>query len=114
MAAGQQRKRLASSNLHELQGKKKKRVDSSSYILNLRSHVHLQWDNVLKRVVAKREQVGITWKELSPYVDSVPKFHSGLADVFSFPKEIFDLDNLMEVLSHKVTKSFSCNSFSLM
>ncbi|KAI0511451.1 hypothetical protein KFK09_012081 [Dendrobium nobile] len=102
MAAGQQRKRLASSNLHELKGKKKKKLDSSDYILNLRSHVHLQWDEVQKRVVAKREQIGITWKDLSPYVDSVPKIHSGLADVFSFPKEVFDLDNLMEVLSHEV------------
>ncbi|PKU78704.1 hypothetical protein MA16_Dca000047 [Dendrobium catenatum] len=102
MAAGQQRKRFASSNLHELKGKKKKRLDSSDYILNLRSHVHLQWDEVQKRVVAKREQIGITWKDLSPYVDSVPKIHSGLADVFSFPKEVFDLDNLMEVLSHEV------------
>ncbi|XP_020587684.1 uncharacterized protein LOC110029642 [Phalaenopsis equestris] len=102
MAAGRQRKRLESSNLHELRGKKKKKIDSSEYILNLRSHIHLEWDNAQKRVVAKREQIGIPWKDMSPFVDSAPKFHSGLADVFSLPKEVFNLDNLMDVVSHKV------------
>ncbi|XP_008776822.1 uncharacterized protein LOC103696875 isoform X1 [Phoenix dactylifera] len=103
MAAGQQKKRLASSNLHEqYRGKKKKKLDSSDYVLNLRSHIDLEWDDNLKRAVAKREQVGITWMDMAPFVDSVPKCHSGLADVLSVPQEIFSLENLTEVLSYEV------------
>nr|XP_010929709.1 uncharacterized protein LOC105051109 isoform X1 [Elaeis guineensis] len=103
MAAGQQKKRLASSNLHEqCRGKKKKMLDSSDYLLNLRSHVDLEWDDGLKRAVAKREQIGITWMDMAPFVDSIPKSHSGLADVISVPQEIFSLENLTEVLSYEV------------
>nr|XP_010942350.1 uncharacterized protein LOC105060379 [Elaeis guineensis]XP_010942351.1 uncharacterized protein LOC105060379 [Elaeis guineensis]XP_010942353.1 uncharacterized protein LOC105060379 [Elaeis guineensis]XP_019701301.1 uncharacterized protein LOC105060379 [Elaeis guineensis]XP_029116364.1 uncharacterized protein LOC105060379 [Elaeis guineensis] len=103
MAAGQQKKRLASSNLHEqYRGKKKKKLDSSDYVLNLRSHIDLEWDDNLKRAVAKREQVGITWMYMASFVDSVPKSHSDLADVISVPQEIFSLENLTEVLSYEV------------
>ncbi|XP_008797118.2 uncharacterized protein LOC103712385 isoform X1 [Phoenix dactylifera] len=103
MAAGQQKKRLASSNLREqYRGKKKKMLDSSDYVLNLRSHVDLEWNDSLKRAVAKREQIGIKWMDMAPFVDSIPKSHSGLADVVSVPQEIFSLENLTEVLSYEV------------
>lgn len=103
MAAGQQKKRLSSSNLHEqYKGKKKKKLDTSDYMLSLRPHIHLEWDHSKKQALAKKEQVGITWKDMSPFLDYVPQRRSGLADVLSIPGEIFGLENLKEVLSYEV------------
>ncbi|XP_072984580.1 uncharacterized protein [Typha latifolia] len=103
MAAGQQKKRLTSSNLHDqYRGKKKKKLDSSDYMVNLRSHVALEWDDCQKRTVAKKEQVGIMWTDLAPFVDSVPESRRGVADIIYLPQEIFGLENLTEVLSYEV------------
>lgn len=103
MAAGQQKKRLTSSNLYEqYKGKKKKKLDSSDYVLNLRSHIDLEWDDRQKRAIAKRELVGLKWTDLAPFVDSVPKSHSGMADIIYVPQEIFGLKDLTEVLSYEV------------
>lgn len=106
MAAGQQKKRLTSSNLHDqYRGKKKKQkqqLDPSDYVLNFRSHVQLEWDDSQNRVIGKREQVGVTWTDMAPFIDSPHPHYSGLADVLSVPPTIFDLENLMEVLSYEV------------
>ncbi|URE26647.1 hypothetical protein MUK42_07344 [Musa troglodytarum] len=103
MAAGQQKKRLTSSNFHEqYKGKKKKKLDSSDYILNLRCRVDLAWDDCQRTVVAKKEQISLSWTDIAPFLDSVSQSHSGLADVVSVPIEIFSLDNLTDVLSYEV------------
>ncbi|RRT71556.1 hypothetical protein B296_00007941 [Ensete ventricosum] len=103
MAAGQQKKRLTSSNFHEqYKGKKKKKLDSSDYILNLRCRVDLAWDDHQRRVVAKKEQISLSWPDIAPFLDSVSQSHTGLADVVSVPIEIFSLDNLTDVLSYEV------------
>lgn len=103
MAAGQQKKRLISSSLHDhYRGKKKKKTDSSDYVLNLRSQIYLEWNDSQKKAVAKREQIGLTWADTAPFVDSIPQGHLGLADVFRVPQEIYSLNNLMEVLSYEV------------
>ncbi|THU46055.1 hypothetical protein C4D60_Mb09t00930 [Musa balbisiana] len=103
MAAGQQKKRLTSSNFHEQhKGKKKKKLDSSDYILNLRCRVDLAWDDHQRRVVAKKEQISLSWTDIAPFLDSVSQSHAGLADVVSVPIEIFSLDNLTDVLSYEV------------
>ncbi|WOL20314.1 hypothetical protein Cni_G29118 [Canna indica] len=103
MAAGHQKKRLASFNIHEQQkGKKKKRLDSSDYILHLRFHIDLEWDDNQRRVVAKKEQIGLSWADFTPFLDFVSRTHSGLADIVSVPDEIFTLDNLNDVLSYEV------------
>lgn len=103
MAAGQQKRRLSNSNLHDpIKGKKKKRLDSSDYTLSLRPHVDLDWDERRKRVMPKKDQVGLAWKDLGPFVDTVPKPCKGLADVFHVPKEIFNLRDLSDVLSYEV------------
>jgi hypothetical protein len=41
---------------------------------------------------------------MKPFVNYVSKDHKVLADVVTVPQEIFDLDNLSEVLSHEVDK----------
>ncbi|XP_020247518.1 uncharacterized protein LOC109825168 isoform X1 [Asparagus officinalis] len=103
MAAGQQKKRLISSSLHEhYRGKKKKKMDSSDYVLNLRSQIYLEWNEGQKKAMAKREQIGITWTDMAPFFESVPRCSSGLADVLCVPGEIYSLNNLMEVLSCEV------------
>ncbi|XP_039113935.1 uncharacterized protein LOC120249480 [Dioscorea cayenensis subsp. rotundata] len=104
MAAGQQKKRLASSNLHEKcrWKKKKKKRDSSDYMLNFKSRVHLEWDERLKKALAKSEQIGVAWRDMAPFIDGAPRFHLAVADVFSVPREIFNLDNLTELLSYEV------------
>lgn len=102
MAAGQQKKRLTSSNIHEQFKGKKKRQDSSDCILNLRCHIDLEWDDIQRRVVAKKEQVGLSWTDIAPFLDTFSLSHNGLADIIAVPHEIFSLDNLMNVLSHEV------------
>ncbi|KAJ8493828.1 hypothetical protein OPV22_015549 [Ensete ventricosum] len=39
---------------------------------------------------------------MAPFVDSFTRSHSGIADVVSVPCEIFDLDNLSEMLTYEV------------
>ncbi|KAJ0974607.1 hypothetical protein J5N97_016572 [Dioscorea zingiberensis] len=58
--------------------------------------------NSQKKALAKREQIGVAWTDMAPFVDAAPRFRSELADVLSVPRDIFNLDNLMEVLSYEV------------
>lgn len=114
MAAGQQKKRLASSNLHEKcrWKKKKKKRDSSDYMLNFKSRVHLEWDERLKKALAKSEQIGVAWRDMAPFIDGAPRFHLAVADVFSVPREIFNLHNLTELLSYEVNLFIGCDCSS--
>lgn len=108
MAAGHQKKRwsasnVVSSNLQEqYRAKKKRALDSQRTVLNMRPHIHLKWDATGKEAVPKREQIGITFRDMDSFLDSIPGRHQGLADVFCIPDEIFDLDNLAQVLSYEV------------
>ncbi|XP_010249271.1 PREDICTED: uncharacterized protein LOC104591880 isoform X2 [Nelumbo nucifera] len=108
MAAGQQKKRLNASSViscnlqDQYREKKKKNLESPPNVLNMRSHISLEWDNIQKRAVAKKEQIGISWRDLSPFPDFVPHRHTGLADVFAIPWEIFGLENMTGVLSYEV------------
>ncbi|KAL8127385.1 uncharacterized protein LOC141721352 isoform X3 [Apium graveolens] len=102
MAAGQQKKRLNSANgvgyTHQEQNNlKRKKVVSS-----LKTNIILEWDDKGKNVVAKKEQVGIAQRDLSPFVDALPSCHSILADVVNIPQETFEIENLTEVLSYEV------------
>ncbi|KAI4350427.1 hypothetical protein L6164_004884 [Bauhinia variegata] len=110
MAADQRRKRLNGASIvgygsrdqHRARGKNLGALQND---LNMKSHIFVEWDDSQKRVVAKREQVGISWRQMKPFVNFVPNGHSVLADVFSAPQEIFDLDDLSEVLSYEVWKT---------
>ncbi|KAJ6832138.1 uncharacterized protein M6B38_345745 [Iris pallida] len=102
MAAGQQKK-ISKLRLHEHhKGKKRKKVDSSDYVLNLTPRIHLEWDNLQNTVVAKREQIGIAWSDMASFLEFLPKSRNGLVDVLLVPKEIFGLNDLMDVLSYEV------------
>jgi hypothetical protein len=106
MAADQRRNRLNGASLEGCSSwepyrtKKKKK---SKHDLNAKSLISLEWDGNRKKVVAKKEQIGISQRDLMPFVDSVLHYHNPLADVFAVPREIFELQNLAEVLSYEVT-----------
>ncbi|CAL0299264.1 unnamed protein product [Lupinus luteus] len=110
MAADQRRKRLNGASImgngyREQHRTKRQNLGPVQNDLSMKSHVAVEWDANQKRVVAKREQIGISWRHMKPFVSSVSKDHNVLADVFTIPEEIFDLDNLSEVLSYEVWKT---------
>ncbi|KAF0918335.1 hypothetical protein E2562_023406 [Oryza meyeriana var. granulata] len=103
MAAGKQKKRIISStNSDQHRTGKKSKVQSSNCLISLKSQISLKWDDYQKRVVPKKEQVGILWSDLAPFIDSRQKHYSGLADVTYIPPEAFSLENLRSVLSYEV------------
>uniref|UniRef100_A0A0D9WYK1 Uncharacterized protein n=1 Tax=Leersia perrieri TaxID=77586 RepID=A0A0D9WYK1_9ORYZ len=103
MAAGKQKKRIISStNSDQHRTVKKSKVQSSNCLISLKSQIALKWDDYHKRVVPKKEQVGILWSDLAPFIESRNKHCSGLADVTYVPREVFSLENLRSVLSYEV------------
>lgn len=107
MAADHRRKRLNGASIagcsswEEYKTKKKKLVSPKNE-LNIKSHISLEWDSNRKKVVAKREQIGLSQNDLRTFVDPSPQHHNILADVIAIPREIFEVDNLNRVLSHEV------------
>lgn len=107
MAADQRRKRVNGASIVGYGSKeqhKTKRKNLGLVQNDMRAHISVEWDNNQKRVVAKREQIGISWRQMKPFVNHVTNDHKVLADVVTVPEEIFDLDNLSEVLSYEVDK----------
>eukprot|EP00257_Ricinus_communis_P013448 XP_015570879.1 uncharacterized protein LOC8273091 isoform X1 [Ricinus communis] len=110
MVADHRRKRLngvsiAGCSSWEQYKTKKKKLESPKNELNTKSHISLEWDGNKRRVVAKREQIGLRQKDLREFVDPSPQCHSFLADVLAIPQEIFEVDNLTEILSYEVWKT---------
>ncbi|CAJ1953337.1 unnamed protein product [Sphenostylis stenocarpa] len=110
MAADQRRKRVNGVNIsgygsRDQQRIKRKNLGLVQNDLNMRSHISVEWDDNQNKVVAKREQVGISWRQAKPFINAVANGHKLLADVFIVPQEIFDLDNLSDVLSYDVWKT---------
>ncbi|XP_028115541.1 uncharacterized protein LOC114313006 isoform X5 [Camellia sinensis] len=108
MAADQRKKRLTTASVTSFQEKgreKKKKFGLLQCDLNVRSNISLKWDDKRKSVVAKREQISLKRRDLVPFIDYVPHCHNILADVLGVPHEIFELDNLKEVLSYEVWKT---------
>jgi hypothetical protein len=107
MAADQRRKRLHSASLmgssSRQQHRLKRKISGLPHNdVNMKSHISLEWDGNKKRVVAKREQIGLSWRDVRPFNDSVPPHQNSLADVFAIPQEIFELENLTGILSYEV------------
>ncbi|KAK6928602.1 hypothetical protein RJ641_007193 [Dillenia turbinata] len=106
MVADQRRKRMNATSIfctsREQYKAKQKNHRLPQHDLNLRFHISLEWDDGRKRVVAKRDQIGIGWRDLSPFIPSIPHHDNTLADVFTISPEIFRLENLSEVLSFEV------------
>lgn len=109
MAADQRKRRLSSTStsfgygFQEHNNKAKKRdLKSSKYDFDFNTHVSLKWDDNGKRVVAKEDQIGISWRHLTPFIPCAPCGNTKLADVFSVPRDVFDLKDLSQVLSYEV------------
>ncbi|XP_059669913.1 uncharacterized protein LOC132315599 isoform X2 [Cornus florida] len=105
MATDQRKKRLNAAIIGSSQEHcraKRKKPGLVQYGLNMIPNISLEWDDKKKNVVAKREQIGLTRRDLIPSIDYVPHWHNNLADVSTVPYEIFDLENLKEVLSYEV------------
>ena len=107
MAADQRRKRVNGAsivgyNSREQHRPKRKNLGQVQNDFKMRSHISVEWDSKQKRVVAKQEQIGISRRQMKPFLNFVSNDHKVLADVFITPLEIFDLDNLSDVLSYEV------------
>ncbi|RAL47998.1 hypothetical protein DM860_016199 [Cuscuta australis] len=119
MAADQWKKRMNAVTVvgcsQDQNGSKKRRLGVTEFGFKMRCNVSLVWDEKKKCVVPKRNQICISWRDIIPFYGSVPHHHSILADVVTVPQEIFDLDNLAEVLSHEVWQTcLSDNERSLL
>ncbi|XP_045794445.1 uncharacterized protein LOC123889242 isoform X3 [Trifolium pratense] len=108
MAADQRRKRLNGASMGSYGSQEQYRTKRKNFgppvqsDLTMKSHISVEWDANHQRVVAKREQVGISWRQMRPFARFDHNGHKVLADVFALPEEIFDLDSLSEVLSYEV------------
>ncbi|XP_031094302.1 uncharacterized protein LOC115998785 [Ipomoea triloba] len=119
MAADQRKKRMNAVNIvacsQDRNGSKKRKLGITGYDLMMRCNVSLLWDEKKKCVVSKNDQIGISRRDFIPFSGSVPHHHNVLADVFTVPQEIFELDNLAEVLSYEVWQTcLSDNERSLL
>uniref|UniRef100_A0A5B6ZEH7 DEUBAD domain-containing protein n=1 Tax=Davidia involucrata TaxID=16924 RepID=A0A5B6ZEH7_DAVIN len=105
MVADQRKKRLNAASIassREQCGAKRKKLELPQYGLNMSSNISLEWNDKKKSVIAKKEQIVLKRRDLIPFVDYVPHCNNILADVFAVPREIFELENLTEVLSYEV------------
>lgn len=107
MAADERRKRLNGASIvghgsREQHRHKRKSLGLVQNDLNMKSHISVEWDASQKRVVAKQEQIGVSWRQMKPFINFAPNGHNVLADVFDVPKDFFNWDNLSEILSYEV------------
>ncbi|ONM53494.1 uncharacterized protein [Zea mays] len=101
MTASKQNKRQTNcTNSEQCRPGKKAKFDTSHCLVSLKPHISLKWDQYLRKVVPEKEQVGILWSDLAPFMES-QKHCSGLADVMYVPPEIFSLKSLKGVLSYE-------------
>ncbi|XP_066389888.1 uncharacterized protein [Miscanthus floridulus] len=102
MSASKQNKRQTNcTNSEQCRPGKKTKLDSSHCLVSLKPHIGLKWDQYLRKVVPEKEQVGILWSDMAPFMES-QKHCSGLADVTYVPPETFSLKSLRGVLSYEV------------
>ncbi|CAL5080073.1 unnamed protein product [Urochloa decumbens] len=101
MATSKQKRLMNSTNSEQCRPWKKTKRDSSNCLVSLKPHIGLKWDQYLRRAIPIKEQVGILWSDLAPFIES-KKQRSGLADVTHVPSEIFSLESLGGVLSYEV------------
>uniref|UniRef100_A0A7N0TQ30 DEUBAD domain-containing protein n=1 Tax=Kalanchoe fedtschenkoi TaxID=63787 RepID=A0A7N0TQ30_KALFE len=111
MTADQRKKRPGSnSNVgcssRELHRTKKKSLASLQFGIHMKPHISLELDGCQTRVVAKRQQIGLSGRDLAPFSNCVPIHHNTLADVIALPKEIFALENLETVFSYEVWNNY--------
>ncbi|XP_073118932.1 uncharacterized protein [Henckelia pumila] len=110
MTANQRKKKVNAASLvgcksYEQYMVKRKKLKPPQPALNMAPTISLEWDNKKKSVVSKRDQIGISQRHWIPFIEPGPHSHNILADVFSVPQEIFELENLSGVLSYEVWQS---------
>jgi len=108
MAADQRKRRLNAApalgyGTQEQYRVKKRDLRSPQYDFSFNSHISLKWDDNGKRVVAKEDQIGMSWRHLRSFVPTAPCSNTKLADVLTVPREVFQLNELTGVLSFEVT-----------
>ncbi|XP_051140241.1 uncharacterized protein LOC127257816 [Andrographis paniculata] len=111
MAANQRKKRINASSFiactsREQYKLNRKKFQSQQHKLNMRPNITLEWDKSKKLIVSKRDQIGIAQRHIIPFTEPYSHGHSTLADVISVPQEIFDIENLKEVLSYEVWQGY--------
>lgn len=72
----------------------------------VKPHVSLKWDAKRKRVISKREQIGLSWRHLRRFAEPSPRRPKILADTFDVPTGLFELENTEDVLSYEVIKLY--------
>ncbi|XP_043724837.1 uncharacterized protein LOC122671595 [Telopea speciosissima] len=108
MAAGQQKRRLNAASFvsgylqEQYRARKRKNLELTQNVTEIDSHIALKLEENQVNPIARREQIGIAWRDLDPFIESAPHRYTPLADVLSLPKEIFELENLTRVLSYEV------------
>ncbi|KAJ4973172.1 hypothetical protein NE237_006346 [Protea cynaroides] len=108
MAAGRQKRRLNAASVvssclqEQYRARKRKNLKPTQNVLKINSHIDLKWDENQVKPIARREQIGIAWRDLDPFIESAPHRYTPIADVLSLPREIFELKNLTRVLSYEV------------
>ncbi|XP_042502073.1 uncharacterized protein LOC122079562 [Macadamia integrifolia] len=108
MAAGQQKRRSNAGNVvccylqEQYRARKRKNPKSTQNLVEIDSHIALKLVESQVNPIARREQIGISWRDLDPFIESAPHRYTPLADVLSLPQEIFELENLTRVLSYEV------------
>ncbi|XP_057862384.2 uncharacterized protein LOC131070742 isoform X2 [Cryptomeria japonica] len=113
MVAGQQKRPLTnicaiSNNGDEEFSSEKRKINIvlSKWFQTMRPHIALEWDDTQMKAVARKGQVGITWRHLLPFYGPSPH-HScmDLADVFTIPEELYELKDLKDVFTYEVWQS---------
>ena len=119
MAADQRKKkRVNAANLvgctsHEKYRVNRKKLRVQQHDLNMRPNISLEWDGRRKSVVSRKDQIGFSKRHLIPFIEPGSRGRSILADVVPIPTEIFELDNLSDVLSSEVTYNFDSKGSSI-
>lgn len=118
MAAGHQKRQsggacsVSGSCIQELYAEKRKiNLELSRWYRRMRPHIALEWNEAQDKPVARKGQVGITWRYFSPFYEpSKYPFHRDLADVFIIPEELYELKDLKHVLSYEVWNTYLSDS----
>ncbi|GER46191.1 nuclear factor related to kappa-B-binding protein [Striga asiatica] len=110
MVADQRKKRANAASLVGCTSRgqckvNRKKLRVQKHGVNMMPNISLEWDNKKKTVVSKRGQIGIARRHLISFLEPGSPGHSVLADVCSVPQEIFELENLREVLTYEVWQS---------
>ncbi|CAA0813149.1 Chaperone protein ClpC1- chloroplastic [Striga hermonthica] len=110
MVADQRKKRANAASLVGCTSREqckvnRKKLKVQKHGINMMPNISLEWDNKKKTVVSKRGQIGIARRHLISFLEPGSAGHSILADVCSVPQEIFELENLREVLTYEVWQS---------